>query len=369
MQAKVLQEEFLKSLGYVSRFISPRAQLPVLSNILLNAQKGKLKLSATNLEMGISYELGARVEEEGLLTIPAKVLLELTANLPPGQVDLTSEQDHLKVSSGMIQAQIPGILASEFPSIPDKLDHIDFSLSPEVLQTINKQIVFAAAQDDSRPVLTGVLFIFNEGKLQVAATDGFRLSYKELEFKKVMADKKTLLVPAKLLDELNKIVGGRQEEISISLMENEKQMMAGCGPMVLSGRLLEGTFPDFERIMPKGVVHRAYVDKEAFMRTIRAAAVFAREASGIIKLSLEKDRVVIVAESQQYGKEKSEVEARVESDGLTMAFNYRYILDFLLSIQGQEVSLETESATSPGVFKDTKDTSLTHLVMPFRLQN
>src|SRR3990167_2520976 len=367
MQVKVLQEDLLKGLSCVSRFVSVRAQLPVLSNILLKAEKGKLKLGATNLETGIVFEVGAKIEEDGLLTVPAKVLLELTANLPPGQITLSSEQEQLKVSSGSFQAQLSGILASEFPSIPDKLDHTDFTISGDVLQLINKQVVFAAAQDDSRPILTGVLFKFSEDNLRAVATDGFRLSSKELIFNKIAADKKTLLVPAKLLDELYKIVGG--QEIKVALMEREKQIMSQAESMVLTGRLLEGDYPDFERIIPQNTPHKASVDREAFIRAIRAAAVFAREASGIIKLVMEKDKIVVVAESQQYGREESEVEAKVEEGGITIAFNYRYILDFLNSVTGQEISIETEGTTAPGVFRDTKDPSYLHLIMPFKIQN
>lgn len=367
MKVKVLQEDLLKGLGYVSRFVSSRAQLPVLSNILVSAEKGKLKLGATNLEMGISYEIGAKVEEEGKLTVPAKVFSELTANLPPGQVSLQAEAEQLKVTSAAYSAQLSGILASEFPSIPDKLDHSDFTLSPDVLQLINRQVVFAAAQDDSRPILTGVLLIFADGMLKAVATDGFRLSSRDIPFKNVAADKKTVLVPARLLDELHKISGG--EEVRVALMEKEKQMLTAAGPMVLTGRILEGTFPDFEKIIPKAAIHKAFMDREAFTRAIRAAAVFAREASGIIKLVLEKDKLRVVAESQQYGREEVEVEAKTEGEELAVAFNYRYVLDFLNSVSGQEVVLETEGATSPGVFRDTKDEAYTHLVMPFRIQN
>lgn len=366
MKVMVLQEDLLKSLVIVSRFVSSRVQLPVLSNILLSAQKGKLRLAATNLEMGVSSEIGANVEAEGMLTIPARVFLELVGNLPPGQISLEVAQDQLKVQTQSFRAQIPGILASEFPSVPDKIEHTDFVLSAQVLQTINCQVVFASSVDDSRPVLTGTLFIFTNDKLRTVATDGFRLSCLDLVFANVKADKKTVLVPARLLDELAKITG--EEEAKISLLGKEKQMLAASGKTVLTGRLLEGDFPDFERIIPKSATYKARVNREQLLRAVRTAAVFAREASGIVKLQFEKEKIVVVAESQQFGHEESAVEAQMAGGELAVAFNYRYILDFLNSITGEEVAIETEGTTSPGVFRDTKDEGYTHLIMPFKIQ-
>lgn len=372
MKAVVLQEEFFRGLNVASRFVSSRAQLPVLSNILFSVKQGKLRLAATNLEMGVSYKIGAKVEEEGAVTVPAKLIVELVLNMPPGQVSFEEKAGQVTISTPSSSATLSSIPASEFPAVPEETGKESFSLPGDVFRSIASQVVFSAATDEARPSLTGVLLLFGDN-LRAIATDGFRLSYKEIplgkrEFSLQKGGKSPrILVSARAIDELSRILG-EGEEVLVSVAEKESQILFGREGLVLTGRLLGGDFPDFEKVIPKAGTHKAIVNKEEFARAIRAASVFAREAASVVRLGIEKDRLLVSAESQQYGKDEVILEAKTEGETLVAAFNYRYVLDFLGSIGGDEVSFETEGPTSPGVFKDTKDLSYKHLIMPVRIQ-
>lgn len=365
MKILVLQEDLFKALGTASRFVSSRAQLPVLANILLSAKQGKLRLAATNLEMGVSCKIGAKVEEEGAVTLPAKLVVELISNMPPGQVAIVDKAGQVTISTPSSSATLSSVPASEFPSVPDEIGKESFSLPGDVFRSIAAQVVFSAATDEARPSLTGALLLFGEN-LRAVATDGFRLSFKEIPLNK-RGGSPRILVSAKAIDELSRVLG-EGDEVSVSVSEKESQILFGREGLVLTGRLLGGDFPDFEKVIPKTGTHKAIVNKDEFARAVRAASVFAREAASVVRLGIEKDRFLVSAESQQYGKEEVTLEAKTEGEGVVAAFNYRYVLEFLGSVGGDEVSFETEGPTSPGVFKDTKDPSYKHLIMPVRIQ-
>ncbi|MDO8452462.1 MAG: DNA polymerase III subunit beta [bacterium] len=366
MKLSILQEDLFKALSTVSRFISSRAQLPILSNVLLVAGNGKLRLAATNLEMGISLNLGAKVDEPGSLTVPAKMFLELVASLPSGKIDLTEDKDKLLVQSPSFSAELSGIPAVEFPQIPEKIPPSNFTLPLDVLGQIASQVSFSSSQDETRPQLTGVLLLMDE-KLKAVATDGFRLSLKEFGFKGDSSVTRKFLIPARALDELTKVINPLTERVEVALLEKEGQMIFGADDVVLTGRLLEGEFPDYNRIFPKSKNHSARVGKEDLGRAVKTAAVFARESASVIKMSLDKDKVTISSESAGYGKDEAVLDAKTEGEPVSIAFNYRYVLDFLASMKGEEVLFETEAADRPGVFRDSKDDSYTHLIMPVRL--
>lgn len=364
MKLIVLQEDLFKALSIVTRFASARSQLPVLSNILLGADSSKLNLAATNLEMGISLSLAAKVESPGALTVPAKIFLDLISNLTTGKLSLSIYRDKLIIESGSFKAELAGIPASEFPSVPDKLPDEKFTLPLSVLTQITDQVAFAGSVDETRPQLTGVLLLLDE-KLKAVATDGFRLSVKEFDYK--TNESKRFLVPVRALDELVKINKAGDENIEVAILEKEGQMIFGSENIVLTGRLLEGEFPDFNRILPNTYNFQAKTGKDEFYRAIKSASVFARDSASVIKLTIDKDQVKVSAENIQYGKNEATLEAVTIGQNLSVAFNYRYVLDFIASMKGDEVVFQTEAADKPGVFKDSSDESYTHLIMPVRL--
>lgn len=368
MKTTVLQEDLLKGLTSASRFVAPRAQLPILSNILFSAQKGKLTLGATNLETGISLAVGAKVSKEGKTTVPAKMIGELVSNIPPGKVVLEEAAGLLKISSGHFSAQLATIPANDFPEIPGGSGKPNFSLPREILDKLAVQVAFAASTDEARPALTGILLLFENQGLQAVATDGFRLSLKEFSFKKGKGGAgEKLLLPARVIEELSRIIAS--DEVEISLLKKEGQVLFAGDGVTLSGRLLEGEFPDYERVLPKDTTYQARTGKEELLRAVKAAAVFAREAASVVRVKVEEGQVKVSAESQQYGQEEMVVDAKTQGGELETALNYRYLLDFLASISGEEVSLETAGAASPVLFQDPKDSSYRHLIMPVRIQS
>lgn len=375
MNISILQEDLSNNVLLASRFVSTKAQLPVLGNILLKAKEGKLSLSATNLETGISISIGAKIEEEGSITIPAKILVDIITHLPAGKVQLTVNKDQLAVLCNSFSASLSGIPASEFPHVPDSIDEKTFSFGKEMLSLLTKQVTYAAAVDDIRPILTGICLLVERNKVIAVATDGVRMSYKEIEGSLLKINKSTeenktskFLLPARIIEELNKALGTKSEEIGILVKEKEGQVLFSSESIVVTGRLIDGEFPDFNRVLPKEYTTRVEMGKGELIQAVKAASVFARESASIVKLKISSNGLILFAESNQYGKEEIGVEAKVEGEETTIAFNYRYILDFLSSVSGEVISIETQGPTTPGVFKDTHDESYKHIIMPVRIQ-
>lgn len=371
MKISVLQEELLPKIQLASRFVATRAQLPVLANILLSAKASKLQISATDLIRSISLSSGAKVNQEGQITIPARILVEIVASLRPGKIELSEEKGHLKVEAQSFSAAIAGIPATEFPAVPSLVPENGILLERSVVRTLAKQVAFAAAVDDSRPVLTGVLLSLGQNLVAVA-TDGFRLSYKEVASsthpkQQGKNDLLQVLVPAAALQELDHALG-ENDEISLAVLEKEGQIILGSGPVVITTRLIEGNFPDYEKVLPKSWSTQTTIDKNEFARAVKAASVFARESASVVKIQTNRENIIVSSESSQYGQEEATVEAKTEGEEVQVAYNFRYLTDFLNSVEEEMIVLQTEGPTAPGVFQGVKDPSYRHVIMPVRIQ-
>ena len=354
-------------MGIASRFASTRAQLPVLGNVLLSAQKTKVSVCSTNLEVAVSISIGAKVEKEGEISVPAKVINEVIGNLPGGIVDLSSEKEQLKITSPNFSSTILGMDASDFPKIPGSIGKEKaISISRDELVKALSQVIFAASVDETRPVLTGVLFAWEKGGLSLVATDGFRLSQKKIKVQGGNLPK--VILPKMILSEISRSQGG-DGEILFELREKDKQAVFGLGDVVLSSRLLEGEYPDFEKILPKSSSIKVLLDKEEFLRTVKLASVFARDSANIVKIKVLKDSVKVTAESGMAGNQEAKIDAKVEGTGdFEIAFNFRFLEEFLHSVVGEEVKMEFSGESAPGLFTDTSDSSYLHLIMPVRVQ-
>ncbi|MBI2590364.1 MAG: DNA polymerase III subunit beta [Candidatus Blackburnbacteria bacterium] len=366
MKLSILQEDLSSNTTFASKFVSTRAQLPVLSNILLKAENGKLSLSATNLETGIHISTGVKVEVEGSITVPAKILVDLVNHLPAGKVLLETDKDQLKISCNNFSANISGLPATEFPNIPDFLENATFSLKKETLEALTDNVTFSAATDDTRPILTGVNLIVGD-KVIAVATDGFRMSYKELDGVSFDAAGSKFLLPARVIEELNKTLGTKTEDVKVAVLEKEGQIIFQSENTILTSRLIDGEYPDYNRVMPKAWTTKTALGRDEFFQAVKATSVFARESASIVRINFNKDGLVLTSESNQYGKEEIQIEAKTEGDETTVAFNYKYLLDFLNSIDGDTVLIETQGPTSPGVFCDPQDPTYKHIIMPVRV--
>lgn len=371
MKFQILQENLNKAINITSRFASTKAQLPILGNVLISTKKSKIYISSTNLEISASVQVGAKIEEEGELSIPAKVVSEVVSNLPKETINISSEKEQLKLSTVGFSSTILGMESTDFPKVPNSLEKDNvISFSKDEISKSLGQVTFATSMDETRPILTGVLFIFKKKSLFLVATDGFRLSKKEITLKNEGKLVQNAVVPKGVLSEISRGIF-EEDEILFDLQEKEKQITFGIGDTVLTSRLLEGEYPDFEKIIPKESSLKVFLDKEEFLRAVKLASVFARESANVIKLKILKDSIKISGESGSAGSQETEVDARVEKtdSGISfeIAFNYHYIEDFLHSVSGEEVLMEFTNISAPGVFTDSSDSKYLHLIMPVKI--
>lgn len=374
MKLQILQENLEKAVNLTSRFASSRAQLPILGNILLSTRKSKIYISSTNLEISASVQVGAKIEEEGEVSVPAKVISELVSNLPKETVNLSSEKEQLKISVSGFSSTVLGMDSTDFPKIPGIIDkEKSISFMQNELSKALGQVSFATSTDETRPILTGVLFLFEKNSLSLVATDGFRLSRKNIVLKEGKVQFANVVIPKGVLAELSRNASD-DGEILFEVQDKEKQVIFGIGDTILTSRLLEGEYPDFEKIIPKSSSITVLVDKEELGRAVKLASIFARESANIVKIKILKDSIDVSAESGTAGSQETRVDARVEKEtekekDFEIAFNYRFVEDFLHSVSGEEVKMEFSSVSAPGVFTDTSDTSYLHLIMPVKIQN
>lgn len=367
MKLQVLQEDLQKALSLASRFTSARAQLPVLANILLNAKTNKLSISATNLENAVLVSIGANISEEGEVTIPARVITELISNLNKGQLTLVTDKELLTISSEGFSSTISGMNASDFPNIPQKISKDALSIGRNVLTDALTQVLVATSTDETRPLLTGVYFRFKEGEITLVATDGFRLSEKKMniESKALVGD---VIIPKGILVEVSRLDMG--ENINYSYKESESQAVFKADSVLLSSRVLEGSFPDYEKIIPSNSEMSVSVDKKDLLQAVKSASVFARDSSNVIRMKIMKKGLGVSSESQTTGKQNMVIDAKVEGDvskEMEIAFNYRFIEDVLGVMKGESVDLGFTNPNAPGVFKDPTDSNFLHLIMPVKI--
>ncbi|CAN5358733.1 DNA polymerase III subunit beta [soil metagenome] len=368
MKIQILQEDLIKILTTSIRFTNTRSTLPILSNFLLKVDKTKLVIAATNLEMSISSQIGGKVDEEGSITIPAKTFLELIQNLSLGQITLTQEKDQLKVSANNFEGEIPIIPANDFPTIPDSLDSKNsFSIpTKDFIKALNN-ILFSTSLEESRPVLTGVLFIFKDNILNLVSSDGFRLSRLDIKLENKIS-LPNLIIPRTSLLEIIKIAKD-EEFISFEVKSTENQLIVKIGDTYLASRLIEGNFPDFEKIIPVSTTTKVNVDKNDLSRGVKLASVFAKDGSGVIKFVISENAIEVLGESAKAGNQKSKMEAKVDGPNLEISFNYKFVEDFLNNLTSDDLEIQMTDSVSAAIFVDPKNKGFLHLIMPVRVQN
>jgi DNA polymerase III subunit beta len=371
MKLQVLQENLSKILNTASRFSATKVQLPVLANLLFTTKKNKLNVSATNLETSISLSVGAKVEEEGDITVPARTVTELISNLGKGTVALETEKEHLKIATESFSSMVLGMNSSDFPSVPQNISGETVEIQKDDLITALSQVLYSVSPDESRPILTGVLLTVGKD-VSLVATDGFRLSRKIVPLKK-HAKSFSVILPKNTLSELLRLAG-ESDEVELLYKNKEGQVMFGLADGVLASRVIEGDFPDYEKIIPKTSSVVVSLDKSDLFRAVKLAGVFARDSANVVKLNVYKDGLDVLAESQRSGNQKTSIDVKVEGgvpakNGLTIAFNYKFLEDFLNSVKGDDLKIGLNDPNSPGVFSDIKEKDYLHIIMPVRLQS
>jgi DNA polymerase-3 subunit beta len=375
MKVSCLQENLAKGLSVVGRAVSPRSTLPVLGNVLLATDAGRLKLSATNLEVGINCWIGAKVEEEGAITVPARTFIDLVNALPPDRVDmeLVVRTQTLNLRASRSEANIKGIDAQEFPIVPVPEGEGGIPIEPDVLRTTIEQVAFAAATDESRPILTGVQAKFEDTQLTLAAADGFRLSVRVVSLPQPVPDPFSIIIPARALVELGRISGEQQEPIVITVTPTRNQVLFQLTDIVLVSQLIDGNFPDYRQIIPGDRTTHSVMDTAAFLKACKTALIFARDAAHITRLhvkpgsELAPGHVIVSATSAETGDDVSEIDASIEGEEIEIAFNVKYMIDVLSVAGTPQVALDTTMPSSPGVVRPVGDVDFTHVIMPMHL--
>jgi DNA polymerase-3 subunit beta len=384
MKVSCLQENLAKGLSIVGRAVASRSTLPVLSNVLLTTDNGQLKLSANNFELGINCWIGAKIEKEGAITIPARLLADFVNSLPPERIDMKLDEasQTLNLKCARFESNIKGIDAQEFPAVPTSTeDDVVVRLNPESLRLMIKQVVFAAATDESRPVFTGVLLKFDGDNLLMAAADGFRLSVRATEFSQgggsfdEEGEMSSLIIPARALMELARVSADQEQPIDLVIAPSRRQILFRLQDIELVSQLIEGEFPDYNRIIPKGHTTRSVLDTANLLKAVRISHLFARDSANIVKLEitpsgdeLMNGRVTLVATSAELGDNVADIDASIDGGPIEIAFNAKYLIDVLSVVDSPQIVLETNTSSSPGVFRPMGDENFTHVIMPMHIQ-
>jgi DNA polymerase-3 subunit beta len=392
VRLSVLQENLAKGLSIVGRAVSSRSTLPVLGNILLSSDDNRLKLAATNLEIGVNCWVGAQIEDDGAITLPARLLTDWVNSVPAERIDmaLTVQTMSVHLKCGRFLSNIKGIDASEFPLLPTGDGDDAIALPAAVLRQIIDQVVFAAAdaKDTSRPALTGVLARFEGNRLTLAATDGYRLSVRRTLLPEPAPADVSVIIPARSLAEVSRISGEADQDkpVEITVAGGRNQVLfrlLGKGEgergafhqIDLVTQLIDAKFPDYTAIMPKNYTTRAVLDTAALLRALKVAALFARDASDRVALAITPGadtapgQLTLRATSAEAGDNVGEIDALVEGGALEVAFNVRYLIDVISVMDTPQVVLETTRSDRPGVFRPVGagPEEFTHVIMPMQL--
>jgi DNA polymerase-3 subunit beta len=362
MQLQVTQENLNKALGIVARVASTRGTLPVLANVLIKTVNNRLSIAATNLDIAITHYIGAKVAEEGAITVPARLMQDFVGSLPAGVIDLKLEDYKLNIATEQYQSVINGVSAEEFPVMPAISEGKTWTVPAPALKKSLQQVVIAASGDEARPVLTGVYMHTVEGKLYMAATDSYRLAEKELL---ATAEEISLLVPVSAMQDLLRIVNDIEDDVRVT--SDDQQVLFQVGDVELVARLIEGKYPDYRKLIPQSFATTATLKRADLLNVAKVSSLFARESAGSITLNIDEEtqELNIRSVASQLGENTAKANAKVMGTG-AITINSRYLLDALHALSGDEVTFCFNGKLEPSVLKDPAATDYTHIIMPLK---
>jgi DNA polymerase-3 subunit beta len=376
MKVQVLQENLQRGLSIVGRAVATRSTLPITANVLLATDKGRLKLAATDLDIAISAWVGARIDEEGATTVPSRLISDFVSSLPPATVSLEvpERSRQVKLECSRNESTINAMDAEDFPRIQSITGGSSIELEPRALRRTIERVEFAAASDDSRPVLTGVHVKTDGARLTFVSSDGFRLAVADIQLAGPPAEPIEVNVPARALRELARLITDDGEPVEMRINAQRTQVMFQMTDVELVAQLIQGTFPNYNQLIPAEYNTRCIVDVDEFKREARIAAIFARDGSGIIRLQLQPGngapgKLTVSARADEIGDNEGEIDAKIEGDATKIAFNSRYLQDILNALSG-EVALEMTSPSGQGVFRPISEgpADYVHVIMPMFVQ-
>lgn len=375
MKVSVLQDKLARGLGIVTRAVENRPTLPVLGNVMLATEDARLKLAATNLEMSITTWIGAKVDGSGSITLPARTLSDLVNNLSPERVDLSLDRatQTVNVRCGATVSNIKGIDSAEFPLIPQGGDP-DIVLAGKTLKEMISQTVFAAAKEDNRPILTGVLMQLDGSVMTLAAADGYRLAVRTAEIEQHFPTRLDLVIPARALAEVGRVIGDEDDVVGITLPKDRDVVLFHMKYTDIATSLLEGKFPDFTAIIPRSYVTSGVMYTSDLLAACKRAEIFARDSAYGAKIFVkpasgpgEPGAVTIVGTSAERGDNEGMLDASVEGESLHVSFNIRYLIDVLNVISDERIVLESNGPATPGVIRPENRDDFISVIMPMQI--
>ncbi len=384
MRLTCLQENLSRGLGVVGRAVATRTTLPITQHVLLSTDRSRLKLSATNLQIAISTWVGAQVEDEGAITIPARLLTDFVNSLPNERVDVDAieQPKGLSFKCARFEANINGTDAEDFPPIPSVEDGVVCRIDADVLRKAISHVEFAAATEDSRPVLTGIKVEASGDGFTFAAADGFRLAVYKGKLAEPLDGELDFIVPSRAMQEVSRLIGSQQEQVEFTVTTARSQALFKLENVELTSQLIQGTFPNYGQLIPESWGTRVVVDLNQFSQATKSTSIFARDGSGIVRLQISEPseesgagRMSISSRAEELGENQGEIDGEVEGDEAKIAFNSKYLVDVLDVLQGSKVALETTTPSSPGVIRpvgveDAPESAddYVHVVMPMFVQ-
>ena len=377
MKVSALQDNFAKGLSVVGRAVPARSTLPQASHVKIETDEGRLKLVATDLMIATTCWIGAQVEDDGAVTVPARLLTDFITSLPNDRIELSvpARGRQLHIQCARNEATMAGMDAADFPPVPAVADGLSLTLEPKTLRKAISQVQFAAASDDTRPVLTGVHTLAEGPELTLAAADGFRLAVHTLQLKQDVPEKVEVIIPARALREIERLITDESEEIEMAINGARSQVMFKLPDVEVVATLIQGTFPNYGQLIPQSYATRTTIEMTQFLQETRIAAIFARDGAGIVRIQLEPGegenagKMTVSARAEEIGEHKGDVDVKIEGEASKIAFNSRYLQDVLQALDDvSEVALETTSPSSPGVLRPIGNDRYVHVVMPMFVQ-
>ena len=372
MQVSCLQENLSRGLGVVGRAVATRSPLPIMQNVLIQTDGSRLKLAATDAEIAITTWIGGQIEGEGGITAPARLLTSFVNSLPAERIDLEIGESAtgLALRCARVDANLNGIAADDFPPIPTTDEGVVGKIAASDLEKAITLVAFAAATEDSRPVLTGIKVEIEGDEATFAAADGFRLAVYKGKLAEPLAEDLGFIIPARALREISRLLAGRDEDVEFTVSASKNSALFRLSDTEIVTQLLQGAFPNYTQLIPQSFDTKATVTREHFSRATRTAAIFARDGSGILRLAVdgssdeERSKLTISAKAEEIGEHKEDVDAQIEGNDAKIAFNSKYVIDVLDVLQSDDIALEVTSPSSPGVIRPVGDDRYVHVVMP-----
>lgn len=366
MKISCTKENLLYGVQVVQRAVSSKNPLPILSGILLTTEENKLKLSATDLELGIECSVPVNVIEEGSVVLPAKYLGEIVRRLPDTKIEIETDKENNTTLIKYAQSEfnIHGFSAEDFPLLSSIDSQVNYNIRQELFRNLVKQVVFATSNDENRPIFTGCLMEVEDDRIALIATDTHRLSYGNININREDKDFISVIVPGKTLSEISRLATSDEQNIKFSIAEN--QIVFEMDDIVLISRLIEGQFPNYKQVIPQTYKSKVRIKTKDLLDATERASLLAKDGSNVIKLKIEGNTLIVTSNSPEIGRVYEEISIQLEGEETQIAFNSKYIIDVLKVVDSEEIFMELTGALSPGIIKPIEGENFIYLILPVR---